>query len=173
MILSMADQATFFLWTMILGAVSGVVYDIFRIIRKVIKHPDFLTQVEDLLYWLFISILIFYFILHRNSGEVRIYAIIGVFSGMCIYFLTLSRLVIMSSVFIINIVEKIVIMAFHILLLPVRFMIKLLSYPAYALKRWSMRRVRSGKRLMKHTYRFAGIKMTNFKREMYIIRKKI
>ena len=173
MILSMADQATFFLWTMLLGAVSGVVFDVFRICRKVIKHPDILTQIEDLLYWLFVSVLIFYFILHRNSGEVRIYAIIGVFAGMCLYFLTLSRLIISASVLIIDIIKKIIITAVKILLLPIKFIARLLLIPMRAMKRWSLKRYESGKRIMRHTYRFAGIKMTNIKREVYIIRKKI
>jgi len=169
----MADQARFLLWTMILGAVSGAAYDIFRIIRKIIKHPDFFTQIEDLLYWIFISLLIFYFILHYNSGEVRIYAIIGVFSGMCLYFLTVSRLIIKVSFFIIELIKKIIRMTIHILLIPVKFVLRLLHYPARAVKKWSIKRLDSGKHVVRYTYRFAGIKANNVKKEMYIIRKKI
>jgi len=173
MILSMADQARFFLWTMILGAISGAVYDIFRIVRRIIRHPDFLTQIEDLLYWLLISILIFYFILHRNSGEVRIYAIIGVFAGMCLYFATLSRLFIKASVFIIEIIKKILIATVHILLMPFRLIIRLLSFPARLLGRWSSRQFKAGKKYMRRLYRFTGSRVLKFKKEMYIIRKKI
>jgi len=158
---------------MILGAASGVAYDIFRIIRRIIKHPDFLTQIEDLIYWLFISIVIFYFILHRNNGEVRIYSIIGVFTGMCLYFLTLSRLIIKVSVFIINIIEKIVITAVHMLLIPIKLIIKLLSYPVKAIKKWLEREFGIGRKFIRHTQRSAGIRVSNFKKEMYIIRKKI
>jgi spore cortex biosynthesis protein YabQ len=173
MILSMADQARFFLWTMILGAVSGMAYDIFRITRRVVKHPDFLTQIEDLFYWLFVSVLFFYFILHHNSGEVRIYAIIGIFSGMCLYFLTLSRLLVKASVFLIGVIEKIILTAIHMLLMPLRFTIKLLSYPANAFKRWSVKRYNSGKSLMRRSSKVAGFKMARLKNDMYIIRKKI
>ena len=173
MILSMADQARFFLWTMLLGAVSGIAYDIFRIIRKIIKHPDILTQIEDMLYWLVISVLVFYFILHRNNGEVRIHAIIGVFTGMCLYFLSLSRLIIAASVFIIDLIKKIIIASVKILLFPVKLLIHLLSYPARALARWSVIRFNAGKRLMRHTHRYAGIRMSKLRKEMYIIRKKI
>jgi len=173
MILSMADQARFFLWTMILGAVSGVIFDIFRIVRRIIKHPDFLTQAEDLLYWLVISVLIFYFILHHNSGEVRIYAIIGVFSGMSLYFLTFSRLIIKASVFIIDLIRKIIITTVKILLMPLKFIIKLLSYPARAIKKWSGNQFNAGKSIMRRASRYAGFKASNVKREIYIIRKKI
>ena len=171
--MSMADQARFFLWTMILGAASGAVFDVFRIFRRIVRHPDFLTQIEDLLYWLFISVLIFYFILYHNSGEVRIYAIIGVFAGMCLYFATLSRLIIKVSVFIIDVVKKIIVTAVNILLLPIKLIIRLLSYPAAMLKRWSRRQFDTGKSLARRTKRIADIKAINFKREIYIIRKKI
>jgi len=173
MILSMADQARFFLWTMILGAASGAAFDIFRITRRIIKHPDFLTQIEDLIYWLFISVLIFYFILYHNSGEVRIYAIIGVFAGMCLYFVTLSRLIIKASVFIIGIIKKIIITAVNMILFPFKLIIRLLSYPARAVGRWSHRQFDGGKSVARRTRRIAGIKMTHMKRDMYIIRKKI
>jgi len=173
MILSMAEQARFFLWTMLLGAVSGIIYDIFRIFRKTIKHPDFLTQIEDLLYWLFISILIFYFILHRNSGEVRIYAIIGVFTGMCLYFFTLSRFIIQASVFIIELIKKIILTSVNIILLPFKLLLKLLSYPARAVKKWMIKQFGFGKSILHRTHRYAGLKMSSLKKEMYIIRKKI
>jgi spore cortex biosynthesis protein YabQ len=169
----MASQAMFFVWTMALGAVSGAVFDVFRIIRRIVRHSDFLTQIEDLLYWLFVSVLIFYFILHHNSGEVRIYAIIGVFSGMCLYFLTLSRLVVKLSLFVIGIIKKIIAMTIRILLLPIRLTAKLLSYPARALQRWSAKRYDAGRRFARHSRRFAGIKAASLKKEMYIIRKKI
>jgi len=169
----MADQARFFLWTMILGAASGAVFDVFRIFRRIIKHPDFLTQIEDLLYWLFISVLIFYFILYHNSGEVRIYAIIGVFAGMCLYFATLSRLVMKVSVFLIDLVKKIILTTVNILLLPIKLIIRLLSYPARRLGKWSLKRLDAGKSVARRAKRIAGIKMMNFKRDMYIIRKKI
>ena len=169
----MADQAWFFLWTMVLGAVSGVVYDIFRIIRKIIRHPDFFTQIEDFLYWILTSILIFYFILHYNSGEVRVYAVIGVFSGMCLYFFTLSKLLIAICVFIIDILKKIIITSINIILLPLKILVRVLSYPARAIKRWCIKKAWEGKALMRHTSRFAGIRMLKLKKEMHIIRKKI
>ena len=173
MILSMADQTTFFMLTVLLGAVSGFIYDIFRIIRKIVKHPDFLTQFEDLLYWVVVSILFFYYILHRNSGEVRIYAIIGMFSGMCLYFLTLSKLIIRASVFIIDLVKKIISAAVRIILIPLKFLVKLLSYPGLAIKKWVLDRYSDTKTIIRKTNRLAGIRITNLKREIYIIRKKI
>ncbi|MDR2650248.1 MAG: spore cortex biosynthesis protein YabQ [Clostridiales bacterium] len=169
----MAEQARLFLWTMILGAVTGVAFDFFRIARITVKHPDFLTQIEDLLYWLFASVLIFYFILHRNSGEVRIYAIIGVFSGMCLYFISLSGVIIKTTIFIIDIIKKIIITTVNIIMFPFKLLINLLSYPVRAIIKWSLKRAAHGKSIARKANRFAKIKMRNFKKEIYIIRKKI
>ena len=173
MILSMADQTRFFLWTILLGAAAGLFYDFFRIIRKIIRHPNFLTQLEDLIYWLFVSVMIFYFILHRNSGEVRIYAIIGVFSGMCLYFVSLSRLFIKASIFIIDILKKIIIAMVNILLMPVRLLYRLLSYPGRAIKKWSVKQIKHGKSISRRLSALMRIRLINIKKEIYIIRRKI
>jgi len=173
MILSMANQTTFFMLTLLIGVVSGFIYDIFRIMRKLVKHPDILIQFEDLLYWLVVSILVFYFILHRNSGEVRVYAIIGVFSGMCLYFITLSILVIKVSVFIIEIIKKIISTAIYLMLFPLKLLVKLLTPYGQAIKKWVNERYNTTKSIVRKTNRLAGIKMASFKRDIYIIRKKI
>ena len=173
MILSMADQARFFVWTLLLGAAAGITYDAFRIIRKVVKHPDILTHLEDLLYWLFITIAVFYFVLHHNSGEVRIYAIIGLFSGMCLYFVSLSSLVIKVSVLIIDIAKKIIFTATNIILYPLKLLYKLLSYPGRVIKKWSIKQYEHSKKIIRNTNRLAKIKIIKMQREIYIIRKKI
>ena len=173
MILSMADQARFFIWTMVLGAAAGIIYDVFRIVRRMIKHHDIFTQIEDLIYWLVVSVLIFYFILHRNNGEVRIYAIVGVFSGMCLYFISLSQAFVTASVAVINILKKIIAKTIGILLIPVKFLLKLLSYPVRIVRNWLFRQLSSGKSIAKKTNRFAGMKVTDLKNDLYIIRKKI
>jgi hypothetical protein len=104
---------------------------------------------------------------------VRVFAIIGVFFGMCLYFATLSGLIIKASVFIIDIIKKIIITAVNIILFPFKLLIKLLSYPGRAIKKWTLKQLDNGKSIARKTNRLAGIKMRNLRKEMYIIRRKI
>jgi spore cortex biosynthesis protein YabQ len=173
MILSMSEQAQFFVLTVLLGAAVGIVYDCFRIIRLAFRHPDFLTQIEDLIYWLVSTLIIFYVILHRNNGEVRIYALLGVLLGMIIYFCTLSRLIMKISVTIINLVKKIIHFLITIVLFPFKLILKLLGYPARAIKKWTLKEASSGKKVLQKSGRYAKIRAGKVKEELYIIRRKV
>ena len=60
-----------FLW----GLCLIVVYDILRIIRIVIPHPNILVGIEDILYWICASIGMFFVLYKGNDGVIRFFAI--------------------------------------------------------------------------------------------------
>lgn len=45
-------QLYIFLVFIIVGMLTALIYDLFRILRKVFKTKDFITQVEDMIFWL-------------------------------------------------------------------------------------------------------------------------
>jgi len=127
MILSMSGQAWLFLGTVAAGFVIGFVYDIFRIARKTARHKPWLVQLEDVLYWTIASVLMFYFMLRQNHGEVRFFAIAGAAIGMVLYFHSLSPLIIKVSVTIINFIQKVILTIVRIILIPIRVLLSLLK----------------------------------------------
>jgi spore cortex biosynthesis protein YabQ len=169
----MSQQAQFFFWTVLLGLGVGVAYDAFRIIRKTFKHPDFLTQLEDLAYWVLVSVLVFYFILHRNFGEVRIYSIIGIITGTSLYFATFSVAVMKVSVALIDLLKKIIASLFRLMIFPFKLLIKLLGYPARKLQTMFIQLAQNASLLLKKSNRYAKIKAGRMKRDFFIIRTKI
>jgi len=86
----MSDQAVSFLATAAAGAVLGLFYDFFRIFRRVVRHKTAATTIEDAIFWLVSTLLMFIFLLHRNFGEIRGFTFMGMALGAIIYFLTLS-----------------------------------------------------------------------------------
>ena len=90
------------------GIVIGVLFDIFRIIRRSFKTPDFLTYIEDILFWLLTGIILLFTIFTFNNGEIRLYIFVSLLFGLTIYLLTLSKLFIKINVKIIGIIKKIV-----------------------------------------------------------------
>jgi spore cortex biosynthesis protein YabQ len=78
-------------WLLILSFLSGcwlmAVYDVLRLLRLA-----FPTGAEDLLYWLYASLLTFSLLYTQNSGLVRAYVIAGVFAGMVLYNNFISRI---------------------------------------------------------------------------------
>ena len=97
MILSLHAQAQLFLLTVLMGGVMGLVYDGLRVFRHALPHKIFWIQLEDGLFWLIAVFLVFGVMLHASSGEIRFFSIAGMFGGMGLYFLTLSRVVIAVS----------------------------------------------------------------------------
>jgi spore cortex biosynthesis protein YabQ len=105
MITSVNSQAVIFLYTVIGGAAVALVYDLFRILRKAVRTGSLMTYVQDLLFWLIVSVIMFLTIFYSNDGELRAYLFIGACIGVILYALLLSRIVIASSLFIIRIVS--------------------------------------------------------------------
>lgn len=133
--ISIANQASIFLITVCVGFFIGFVYDLFRIFRRTVKHLSIFIQIEDFLYWIFVSLVMYYILLHKNYGEVRAFSIIGAFIGMIIYFFTLSQIFVPITVKIIKIIKKIIYFIIKIVLTPIRCVLKLLQYPYNLLKK--------------------------------------
>jgi len=161
MILSMSGQAWLFLSTVLVGAAIGLFYDAFRVIRKTANHNGLAVQIEDLIFWVTATGLTFYFMLHRNYGEIRPFAIIGVAVGILLYFATISRWVVTVFVAVVNYLKRVIISAVRIILVPVRLVAAWLSGPAgkaYGAARRQTRRIkRYGKGKMRAAVRDFGI----------------
>ena len=170
MILSMSGQAWLFLATAAAGFVIGFVYDIFRIIRKTVPHRPFAVQIEDTVYWVSVSLLMFYFMLHRNYGEIRFFSIVGVALGMTIYFTSLSVVVLKVSVAVITFFQRVFFTAARIILWPIRMTIKILLPPG----RWLYRKARlSARKKVQYVKRSCAAKFRAMRRSAYVMLKKV
>ena len=86
------SQEQIFIFFFIIGITIGIIFDIFRVIRKSFKTPDLITFIEDLIFLIITSFLIIFSIIKLNGGEIRFYLFLGIFVGILIYFLTISNL---------------------------------------------------------------------------------
>lgn len=101
------NQAYLFLIFTLIGIIIGFLFDIFRILRKSFKTNDIITYIEDIIFWIISGIILIYAMCKFTDGELRFYTIIGLSLGAIIYLLTVSKYVIKISVFVINILKKI------------------------------------------------------------------
>ncbi len=130
MTVTLAEQATILLGCVLAGVVMGVLYDVFRITRRIVKVPVVLLWIEDILFWLLSSILLFFAIFWLNDGLIRFYQFLGVAVGLCLYMLTLSGVVVSLCVTVYKLLRTVVLFLFKLLMYPVRFILWLLGYPA-------------------------------------------
>ena len=103
------NQAYIFMAFSIVGVTIGILFDFFRIIRKTIKTNDFFTYIEDILFWILTGIIIIFSMYYFCDGELRFFMVIGIILGTIMYLLTISRYVIIISLFFLNIIKKIII----------------------------------------------------------------
>ena len=89
------------------GILIGIIFDIFRIIRKSFKTPDFVTYIEDILFWLLTGFILLFSIFTFNNGELRLYIFLALILGLVIYLLTISKYFIKISVKILNFIKNI------------------------------------------------------------------
>ena len=85
------NQANLFLIFTINGILIGLLFDIFRILRKSFKTSDIITYTEDLIFWILTGLLLLYSIFTFSNGEVRFYMFLAVFCGCLIYMLLFSK----------------------------------------------------------------------------------
>jgi len=157
----MSGQAWLFMSTIIVGAAIGLLYDVFRIFRKTAPHAGIAVQLEDLLFWVAATVLTFYYMLHRNYGEIRPFVMLGVVIGVVLYFATISRFIVGACVAVVNYIKKVVIAAIRIILVPVKLVVGLVWPPIIKAKdtvhRQTLRVKRYGRGKIRKTARNWGI----------------
>lgn len=87
------EEFILFFGAILLGIPAGIVFDITRLFRKIIKHNVFLVALEDILYFIFISFLVLCYISAFARGEFRIYYLIGCALGFMAYYYTLGAVI--------------------------------------------------------------------------------
>ncbi|MDF2485786.1 MAG: hypothetical protein K0R46_1954 [Herbinix sp.] len=84
-------ELQFFLISILWGAILLVVYDILRIVRRLIKHGVVMIAIEDLIFWLAAGFFIFSMIYRENNGIIRGFSMIGMLLGLVLYHFSISE----------------------------------------------------------------------------------
>ncbi len=123
----MENQALLFAIFIINGVLIGILFDIFRIIRKTFKTTDMITYIHDTLFWLLTGLLTLYFIFIYNNGEIRFYIFLGIMLGITLYMLILSKHIIKISVKIVNFLKDILVNISSIIIYPFKIIAKIIK----------------------------------------------
>lgn len=104
-------------------------YDVIRIKRRAIKTNTIIVGLEDILFWLIAAIFVFLTVYSSNDGQMRGFIFIGNILGVVLYLSLLSRLVIASSMMVINFLKKLFIFVWKVICWPIKLIFKILSVP--------------------------------------------
>lgn len=89
--INIINQFYIFLISINYGLILGVIYDLYRVFRYYSKPKKILTAIEDILFWLIIASIIFFFLFNKTDGIIRGFVILGFIIGFIIYLKIISK----------------------------------------------------------------------------------
>lgn len=133
------NELSKFLFFVLIGLILGIIFDVFRIIRKCFKNSDLITYIQDIIFILIAAIILLLGIFIINNGEVRAYLFFGIIIGILLYFITISKCFVNLSskiiLFIKNVIFKPIFDFIRKLLKKIReFMIKIKQFMSKLIK---------------------------------------
>lgn len=149
-----------FLLSVLWGVLILLIYDIIRIIRRLINHNIIITTIQDILFWITVSLFIFAMLYINNDGIIRGFSVIGMGIGMILYHSMLSDWIVIN-------ITKII----QILLKPLRMLLGFLKKALVKLLRIVRRAERFLLNRLKKSVKSVKIKL-NKKRQSIALKRK-
>lgn len=87
------QELLLFLYSVGMGVLLGMVYDIFRALRQLFPHRFFIVFVEDCIFFMIYSVLLMCFAVMFSRSQVRFYYAVGNTIGFALYYFTIGRIV--------------------------------------------------------------------------------
>lgn len=88
--ISLSAQTAYFLWSLVLGAALGVLYDVIRAARMVLRAGKIHVLISDVVFFAVCGVVTSLFSLPFNKGDVRAFILFGEAVGFLAYRLTLG-----------------------------------------------------------------------------------
>ncbi|MPM55452.1 hypothetical protein SDC9_102249 [bioreactor metagenome] len=119
MLISISHQLKLVIFSFASGILTGILFDIYRIIRGFERTNKILTFIEDTLFWIFSSVVVFIFLLFTNYAYIGFYVYLLIALGIYVYLRFLSKVILSIEYKILRGVGKLLRVSKNILLFPV------------------------------------------------------
>ncbi|OFI06568.1 spore cortex protein YabQ [Clostridium acetireducens DSM 10703] len=91
MVISISQQLKLVIFSIIAGQITGMLFDLYRLIRGFKVDNKLVTFIEDTLFWIFSAILVFVFLLFTNYAYIGLYVYFCIAIGIIIYLKFISK----------------------------------------------------------------------------------
>ncbi len=119
-------EVDFFTASFLWGIVLLAAYDILRIFRRTFKHGKGAIAVEDLMFWIISSMMVFRMMYEKNDGIIRGTAFLAIGMGMLVYHYLVSSYIVKLGYVLIGKPVKKICLFFHKGLKKIQKAVKLL-----------------------------------------------
>lgn len=90
MLLPLITQINLLIFDILAGVFTGILFDIYKIIRGT-NYNKIINFIEDILFWMLVSIVIFIFLSYNNYAYFEFYCYIYIFLGLFVYLKIFSK----------------------------------------------------------------------------------
>ena len=129
------NQLFLFIIFIISGIIIGIFFDIFRILRKSFRTSDFVTYIEDILFWIITCIFLIFIIFKFQEGQIRLYDFLGICLGFIFYLICVSKYFININVLIIKKIKKFIKIIFKVFVYPFKSILKPMCFLVINIKK--------------------------------------
>ena len=167
--ITLGMQVEFFIWSMIAGLFSGLLYDVFRALRKMTNPKSVTVLMQDILFIVLIAITVFIVSFTVGRGYIRWFEMFGVLCGFILYRLAFRDAVVKILIKLAEFLIKAAIIAVKILLFPFKIIYVTLIKPIKFIFWYVRRRAQKSGSALKIRKERASRGLKNF---MHASRKK-
>ena len=89
------------------GVCIALLFDIFRIQRKIFRVYDFITYIQDILFWIISGLILIFVTMKYTNGELRAYMLLGILLGVILYLRCISHIFIGINTWVIKLIANI------------------------------------------------------------------
>ena len=122
MLSSVSTQFNLLLFSLIAGVITGVLFDLYRVLRGLENPNVVVTFIEDTLFWILTAIIVFIFLLLTNHAYMREYVYIAIAAGVVLYMGLISKYFIKVQYKIIRSTTKVIRVSFNFLTYPLQLL---------------------------------------------------
>lgn len=81
----MTSEGEFMYHSLCMGVYILFLYDILRILRRVLPHFEWMISLEDIAFWIYCGVKVFLLMYYESNGTLRWFAIGSALFGMVVY----------------------------------------------------------------------------------------
>ena len=120
--LSTDIQFNIILYALLAGILTGLMFDLYRIIRGS-KVPKFIVVIEDILFWVLSAMIVFAFLLYTNYAFLGAYVYVFMIISLALYMKFISNSCLKLELKIVSVVGKIFRVIFKNVVYPFKIII--------------------------------------------------
>lgn len=123
MVISISQQLMLVIFSISAGLITGLLFDSYRLIRGVSNINKIITFIEDTLFWIFTSVVVFIFLVYENYAYIGMYVYMCIAIGVYLYIKVISKFYLKSQSKIFRALGKILRITKNSILYPFEFII--------------------------------------------------